>query len=335
MIECIFTVDYEIYGNGKGSLKELVHEPAERLIAIFRKWNARFVFFVEAAELELIESKATDPGIDLIKAQIGEFHRDGFELGLHLHPWWYNGRYENGKWILDQSEYNLCSLPRERIVQMVDRSIAYLRDVLGLSDFTPLSYRAGHLLFQPSRTVAGVLAERGIKVDSSVYKGGLWHQHKLDYRRALKNGYYWKFTDDANVPDPQGCLLELPIYTQMISTWKMFTARRVGLQRNVSSTAQVSKKMASRLIDFLRFWYPCKFDICSMSLRELTIMVDAAIREDQKDPASFRPIVAIGHTKELIDIGVVDSFLSYLRQKGIPLSTFAEVYKKCQDIVDI
>ena len=28
MIECIFTIDYEIYGNGEGSLQQLVYEPA-------------------------------------------------------------------------------------------------------------------------------------------------------------------------------------------------------------------------------------------------------------------------------------------------------------------
>ena len=36
MIESIFTIDYEIYGNGEGSLKEHVYEPAEKLMAVFR-----------------------------------------------------------------------------------------------------------------------------------------------------------------------------------------------------------------------------------------------------------------------------------------------------------
>ena len=73
MIECIFTIDYEIYGNGEGSLRELVYEPAEKLMAIFRKWNARFVAFVEVAELEMIEAKGTDPAIDPGKAADTEF----------------------------------------------------------------------------------------------------------------------------------------------------------------------------------------------------------------------------------------------------------------------
>ncbi len=154
MLNLIFTLDYEIYGNGQGSLRELVYEPADRLLAIFRKFNARFVAFVEAAELEMIQARGTDPAIDLVQQQIRDFYREGFELGLHLHPQWYNGRYENGKWHLDYSEYNLCSLPVERIASIVDRSIGYFRTVLGVADFTPLSFRAGNWLFQPTRKAA-------------------------------------------------------------------------------------------------------------------------------------------------------------------------------------
>ena len=70
MIECIFTIDYEIYGNGEGSLRELVYEPAQKLISVFNRWNARFVSFVEAAEFQMIETAGTDSGIKLVKEQI-------------------------------------------------------------------------------------------------------------------------------------------------------------------------------------------------------------------------------------------------------------------------
>lgn len=330
MIECIFTIDYEIYGNGEGSLREQVYEPAERLKTIFGKWNASFVAFVEAAELEMIESKGTDRAIDLVKHQIRDFYKEGFELGLHIHPWWYNARYENEEWLFDYTEYNLCTLPKERIVQIVDRSIAYFRKVLDVADFTPFSFRAGHLLFQPAQTLALALAERGIKVDSSVYKGGLWRQHKLDYRRALRNGYYWKFMDCINVPDPEGSLLELPIYTQMVPIWKMFTSKRVALQQKRSSAAQTRKKMLSRLIDFLRFSYPLKFDLGQMTMEELMRMVDKVIREDNEKPARFRPIVVIMHTKDPIDFEMVDYLLPYLKNRNVVISNFNDVYSKVQ-----
>jgi len=328
MIECIFTIDYEIYGNGAGGLKDLVYDPAERLMATFRKWNARFVPFIEVAELEKIEAGGTDQAIDLVKRQIREFHTDGFELGLHLHPQWYHARYEHGKWLLDYSEYNLCTLGRERITQIVERSIAYLRNVLGEPNFTPLSFRAGNWLFQPSQTAAAVLAEKGIKLDSSVFKGGLQHNSLLDYRPALRNGCYWRFRSDVNIPDSKGPWLEIPIHTDMVPFWKMFTTKRVGLQQKSVSPPRTSRQRLYRALDFLRFWYPLKFDFCRMNLSELTSMMERVIREDSKQTSLYRPVVAIGHTKDLIDLQTVDSFLSFLQANVIAVSTFERAYPR-------
>ncbi len=329
MIECIFTIDYEIYGNGVGSLKDLVYEPARKLKRIFDQAKKKLVVFVEAAELEMIEAKGTDPAIDLVKDQIKDFFKKGFEIGLHLHPQWYNGLYENGRWLLDHSEYNLCTLPRERIAQIVDRSIGYFREALGMPDYTPLSFRAGNWLLQPTRTAATVLAGRDIRVDSSVFKGAVQHQHKLDYRRALRNGYYWTFADRVEIHDPKGSMLELPIYTQMVPAWKMLTTKRAVLQRKGSSRSSSGKEKLFRFIDFVRLRYPLKLDFCRMTLSELTQMLDKLIREDQESPTTFRPIVAIGHTKDLTDFETVEGFLSYLRNKNIPMSTFEEIYHKC------
>ena len=331
MIECIFTIDYEIYGNGEGSLREHIYEPAERLMATFRKWNARFVSFVEVSELEMVEAKGTDDAIELVKRQIRDFHREGFEIGLHLHPQWYNARFENGRWFLDYSEYNLCTLSRKRIAQIVERSISYLRAILSKSDFTPLSFRAGNWLFQPPETVAAVLAEKGIKIDSSVFKGGVQHSHGLDYRRALSNGYYWRFQSDVCTPDPKGALIEIPTFSTMVPFWKMLTAKRVGLQRKSPSTLQSSHNRLNRILDYLRPWYPLKFDFCRMTIDEMISVMDGVIQEDQDNPTKYRPMVAIGHTKDLVDFDSVDYLLSYLKEKEIKVSTFYEVYTKCQN----
>jgi peptidoglycan/xylan/chitin deacetylase (PgdA/CDA1 family) len=276
----------------------------------------------------MIEANNTDQAIDLVKNQIREFYCKGYELGLHLHPQWYNARYESGRWRLDYDCYNLCTLPRDRIKKNVDRSIEYLRKLLGLVDFNPFSFRAGNWLFQPTRTVAKELVDHGVKVDSSVFKGGLQHQHKMDYRRALKNGYYWSFADEVNVPDPKGNLVEFPIYTKMVPLWKLPTTKRIGLQRKVPTRNRAGKKRLFRILDFLRPYHPLKFDFCRMTMRELMHMLGKEIQRDQKDPKAFRPIVAIGHTKDLIDIETVESLLCYLRRKGIGISTFKDVYRK-------
>ncbi len=328
MIECIFTLDYEIYGNGTGALADLVYEPANRLMEIFRKWDARFVAFVEVAELDKIEEFGTDAAIDSVRAQIKELYQDAFEIGLHLHPQWYNARREQGRWALDPTEYNLCKLPKGRISDIVERALKYLRYALGPRDFTPLSFRAGNWLFQPTEAAAGVLSERGIKIDSSVFKGGVQHNHSLDYRPSLKNGYYWPFASDANRPDASGPWLEFPIYAEMVPFWQMATFKRVGFASSGSLGGQGFIQKANRALDLIRFRYPLKFDFCRMTLDELKSMLGRVIQQDQEEPEVYRPLVAIGHTKDLTDPETVDSLLAFLRAKRIAVKTFDSVYAR-------
>jgi hypothetical protein len=53
------------------------------------------------------------------------------------------------------------------------------------------------------------------------------------------------------------------------------------------------------------------------------------MKEDHQDPATFRPIVVIGHTKDLVDFETVEALLSYLVEKRITFSTFGKIYEKC------
>ncbi len=330
MIEFIFTIDYEIFGDGTGALIDMIYNPTNRLTDLFNKYDKRFVAFIEAAELDVIHVKNYDPTIDMIFLQIQKLYHQGFELGLHLHPQWYNGVYDDHKWILDYSEYNICTLPYNRLEQIVRRSIKFLQTVIGKSDFKPVSFRAGNWLFQPSRNASIVLAECGIKVDSSVFKGGLLRQHKLDYRNALKNGYYWTFSDSVDTPNPKGALLEIPIYTKMVPFWKMATAKRIGLQRMVTSArCGNGSSFFDRFADFLRLLYPLKLDFCRMTEREIILMLEKEVREDRRDPAKLRPVVAIGHTKDLYDLETVENLLRYLEYNNIKVSTFEEVYRRC------
>jgi len=331
VIECIFTIDYEIYGNGRGSLDELVYQPTKRLIALFRKWNVPLVVFVEAAELEMIEAKGTDKAIDAVRKQISEMSREGFEIALHLHPQWYRAQYENGAWRLDYSEYNLCTLTRERIREIVRQGTEYLRYAVQHRAFSPISFRAGNWLFQPARTAASVLAEHGFRIDSSVFKGGRQRTHGLDYRAALRNGYFWKFNEDVNVPDPTGILLEIPTYSVMVPSWKMLAGKRIGLQRKagISSTTIMNRReKVNRVLDRLRPRYPLKLDFCRMTLKELTSTFEHAVHDDLMDPESYRPLVAIGHSKDLLDFETVDGFLSYLKHRDIGAVTLQDALPK-------
>jgi len=177
------------------------------------------------------------------------------------------------------------------------------------------------------------MGELGVKLDSSVFKGGGQRKHKLDYRRAGKNGSFWMFREDVAVENPGGRLLEIPIYTRQVAFWKMVTTKRLELQQKSSTSARKSRRRLDRVLDLMRLRHPLKFDFCRMTLDELISTVDTAIHEDRKTPAQFKPIVAIGHTKDLVDFGTIETFLAWLKSKKIPISTLEGVYNKCCPVV--
>jgi hypothetical protein len=329
MIEFIFTIDYELYGSGHGNLRELVYEPTERLMEVFRRAGARFVPFVEVAELEVIESNGTDAAIDDIRRQVHRLYAEGFTPGLHLHPQWYEGRHCNGEWVLNYAEYNLCVLSPARIAEIVDKGIRYLRTLVGMAKYTPIAFRAGNRLFQPTSAAADVLVSRGVRIDSSVFKGGCRREYNLDYRRATANGYYWRFRHDAARAEPTGPLLELPIFTRQVPFWEMSSGKRLALERRSLSTSRWKKKFF-RLGDLMRFRHPLKLDFCRMTRHELISALGEVIRDDERTPTEMKPIVAIGHTKELVDLDTVEHLLSYLAARNIRVSTFDDVYEKCE-----
>lgn len=333
MIECIFTLDYEIYGDGTGGLGGLVHEPAEELRNIFRKWDARLVIFTEVAELQRIEECGSDSAIELVRQQIFDLYCEGHEVALHLHPQWYNAQHRGGRWELDYSEYNLCTLPTDRIGDIVGSALEYLRYLTRNRQFVPLSFRAGNWLFQPTEKAADILSQQGIRIDSSVFKGGVQHDHKLDYRPSANNGYYWSFSSDVNVPDTTGAWLEIPIHCEMVPSWKLATGKRLKTNHGLGLATGSRKKKLNRLRDLLRLRYPLKLDFCRMTIEEMTSMMMNVIVEDRSDPDIYRPIVAIGHTKDLHDAAAVESFLAFLRAKHIPVVTFEQVFARLQSRV--
>ena len=88
---------------------------------------------------------------------------------------------------------------------------------------------------QPTKTMAEVLLRNGIQVDSSVFKGGRIRDLGLDYRPAARHGWYWRFADDVNEAEPEGPLLEVPIYTEMVPFWKMLGGKRLIFKTSARS----------------------------------------------------------------------------------------------------
>ena len=66
-----------------------------------------------------------------------------------------------------------------------------------------------------------------------------------------------------------------------------------------------------------------------MTYEELTDMINYAIQIDKKDPHTYRPLVAIGHTKDLNDLDTIQKFLMYLENREINITTLKKAYNNC------
>ena len=306
MIECIFTLDYEIYGNGQGSLRDLVLDPTQQLAEVFQEYDAPFVVFTEAVEFAKMEEAQSDPDSARVRTQLRELRASGHEIGLHLHPWWSRARYEDGRWQLDWSERGICTLHPERVEAIVSEAIQYLRESLDDPHFKPLSFRSGLWVMQPTPVIAAVLARHGVEVDSSLFKGGRMRGLGLDYRAAMANGCFWRFSHDVNLPDANGALLEIPIHTQMVPFWRMLGGKRLELHRKTRKASEGSP-LPRDWRDFVRLRYPRKLDFCRMSFAEMRESIMAVLEDEQK-PEEHCPLVAIGHSKDFVDADAVRNF---------------------------
>jgi hypothetical protein len=65
-----------------------------------------------------------------------------------------------------------------------------------------------------------------------------------------------------------------------------------------------------------------------MSANETAEVMAAVLEADRREDGFYRPIVAIGHTKDLDDLGTADTLLAFLSQNDISVSTFTEIYPK-------
>ena len=174
---------------------------------------------------------------------------------------------------------------------------------------------------QPTPVIAQVLTRHGLEVDSSLFKGGRVRGLGLDYRPAMANGNSWRFSNDVNVPDPNGTLLEIPIHTQMVPFWRMLGGKRLKLHGKTRKTSEGSP-LRRDWRDFLRLRYPRRLDFCRMTFAEMRGAITGVL-EEERGWKERSLLVAIGHSKDFVDPDAVKTFLAFLQERGVAVTTFS------------
>ncbi len=330
----VISVDYEIYGNGTGDVRQLMIEPTERMARICEKYGVPLTIFFEAEEYlgfcryaqELKQSLGYDPA-RVIREQVRSLARRGHDFQLHTHPKWFGAAFEGGRWSVRPEELSADELFESQA--QADDYISSRKAVLEemVSAAAPgrkiRAYRAGALRAQPGGKMLAALAANNIVVDSSVvlglqdYKG----RHLLDYRRAPRNRRLWRVRDDVCREDADGAVWEIPIHSVMRRRFHQLTPER--LKAKFSSRAPKDRKREIvqhlgipknpfQLARFLFAPIPIKLDFHNLSPNALMRYIRSAPPPAADDAMDV--LVLIGHTKEHTDDRAFEHFLQLVGQ---------------------
>ena len=340
MFRVLFTLDYEIHGNGYGSPRTLMVEPTARLMALFSRYGARLTVMADVAEILRFKRHYDETGTDYfhyesICAQLREAVRGGHDVQLHLHPSYYNSHFAGDHLEQDFAEYDLARLPPQRLTQIVREGKDWLETLLRPVDphYRCCAFRAANWSMNPSRGIVDALVDNGIALDSSVFKYGKRSgMVNFDYTTAHSDLVPWPVnSNDVCQRDPGGRLFEFPIYCEEQPAWRFLTATRLyrvlvgklnplpkdeydGASQSPGASSSALPLDALRRLFFEKHAWKLDFNQCSG--RQL---IAAARRIEQRygNATEDLPVVLIGHSKIFTGVNErsLEPFLRFVASK--------------------
>lgn len=320
-----FTLDYEIHGNGDGNPRDLMVEPTDRLMNLLERYGQKLIIMADVAEIlafkRFFSSTGNDYfGVSDIEHQLQDAVRRGHDVQLHIHSSWFKANWNGTRWDQCIEEYNLASLPIERIDEMVNQCISYLRKLLTpiKPDYSVWLFRAANWSMMPTWNITQVLLKHGVMADTSVYKGGVQGGNvAYDYREAYHCLLsYPADTHNINYYAPitqSSAIVEYPIYTEMKPFWTFITPMRVfrmvramfhqhkkGIPSSEPAINEINK--ADNKTFGLRAFFrrsPWKMDFNQATGRQL-INAMKHILKIHTDCREIIDVILIGHSKSFL-----------------------------------
>lgn len=300
------TFDYELYfGERTGSAERCIIVPTELLLGVFNETGIKSVQFIDCGYLlKLKEYRNKYHSVEkeyyLISSQLDKLVNKDHDLQLHIHPHWEDSLHDGNIWKIDPRRYKLSDFSDGHIHSIVKTYKSVL------SQFTLpqniFAFRAGGWCVQPFTVMKDALKINGIKVDSSVFKNGVYQSdlYSYDFRNSPE-GSRWKFENDPLQVDNKGSFTEVPIssiYNSPLFYWMLFLKGRLNPHNHkplgdgipVPAPGQ-RKKLLSRFT-----WNTVSLDGYNAGL------LDKALEQHMKNGAD--EMVIIGHPKALSRYGL-------------------------------
>ncbi len=314
VLHLIISVDYEIFGNGKGNPKRHMIKPAYRMMEIAEKHGAKMTFMAEVMEYLVYSRYEREAERDfgyspagLIEKQMREAISRGHDVQMHIHPQFWKAEYSHRRIIPVPGRDPRYMNEKESLEMMKDGMAGMERMLDGRS---PSALRLSNMPWveAPENTVSA-MEKLGIGI----------HSLATSSSRGNRAPGYWKLGDKV---------LEVPIFSVPAQGLSYFSPRRMfalsylflhtgfpsGKSRG-SAVAQGGERSS-------------KLDMCKLSRRSMISHVNLMKKyADGRDPV---PIVMIGHTKDFFNSSNFGKFLGDFRDEYVStgrgvFSTFTEL----------
>lgn len=314
-LRTLLTLDYEVFfGPRTGSVERCLLAPTDALLSLAARHGVPLVFFVDAGFLlrlrELGARHAVLSGMEAaVRRQLDRVVRLGHELQLHVHPHWEDARWTAQGWDLARTRYALHAFSSADIAALLQRYANGVREIAGPG--AAFAYRAGGWVLQPFERLREPLWAAGVRVDSTVFAGGLSRSlvQPFDFRGAPARSR-WRFDADPLREDPAGRFLEVPIASHVVGAafyWSLALARRLGGRRHRAFGDGQPIAMEKR--DALRKLLRPTPSVVSLDGLKARFLAAAARRYRA---AGLEDFVVLGHPKALTPDGLacLDRFLA-------------------------
>lgn len=357
MTHLCLTLDYELFGSGRGDVFTHIIEPTNQLLAICCKYGIKLTIFFEVVEYwklkETYESGNTmgysrNPA-EAMECQIKKAHQLGHDIQLHIHPQWIDAEYKNGEWILNMDYWRLPEVPDQAnedismgLAELIRKGKEELEAMLQPinPNYKCNVLRAGGYNIDPSERLLKILKENDFIADSSVYYGGK-AEGKLsnyDYSMIKADVPFW-FANGSllSKQTKQNDFLELPVYAKTIRRITKYDSVRVrsALKNKANSIEKFknnsAKKSKWETIRYLFNKEAVTWDFCLFSKSKMRKFMRSAKQVAQKSGFSFHPFVLVGHPKDFYYPNAIDYLARKSKKKKIEFFTISEVISQIKE----
>lgn len=355
MFHCIFTIDYEIHGNGDGCPSKLMVEPTSRMLNIFEKYGAKLCIMADIAEILKFKEYKEKYGEDkyhyqAIIKQLKHAVTNGHDVQLHLHSGYFNSVFTKNRIQQNWDEYDLAKQPYKLIFERIKSCKTFLEQQLRevKPDYSCVAFRAANWSMTPTSNIYKALVDNQILYDTSVFKWGKRSGRvKFDYSNAYSNIFPWEADDkDICIKKNGAPLIEIPIYTEkkyffaFITPIRIFRMWRAQFHKHEkhSQSSVINKNSLIRKIfrkihsvfSSLFIKHAWKLDINQATANQ-QIRALKRISNNKQYYNKNIPVVFIGHSKSFIkknekNLKKVLSFIQ--KNEDFSFSTFLDINKK-------